>query len=160
MGAAAGRGLLRTLLVQLVEPVPIAREHVAALQLERRSQHVVVGSEALGGDQEPTRPSRYDCVVSEHAMPDVDGVELSEALRRRGCTVPVVILSAHVDDTLRAQALCAAALLVLSKYGFEQWACGLLNALERLRRPSHGFIRKVPAQGPPSARSAPLPRAG
>ncbi len=104
--------------------------------------------------------SRYDCIVSEQAMPHLGGVELIEALRRRGCAVPVVILCARVDDTLRAQALSAGALLVLSKHGFEQWACALLNALARLRRPSSGFIRKLQAPGPWSAHWTPLSRAG
>lgn len=88
----------------------------------------------------------YDCVVSEHAMPHLDGVELIEELRRRGCRTPVVILGARADHTLRSRALAAGALLVLSKYGFEQWACSLLNALQRLRRPARDFIRKAPAR--------------
>ncbi len=92
----------------------------------------------------------YDCIVSEHTPPQVDALELIRSLRRRGSSVPVVILSARWDHRLHTRALSTGALLVLSKYGFEQWACALLNALERLRQPAIGFV--VRRAEPESAR--------
>lgn len=94
--------------------------------------------------------SDYDCIVSEHALPYLSGTEMIAALRARGCNVPVVILSSRVDTRLRNRALAAGAKLFLSKYGFEQWACALLNELERMRRPASGFMRKVSTGSQPS----------
>lgn len=101
------------------------------------TDHVVDPRAALGIAAE------YDCIVSEQTLPHLSGIEMIDELRRHGCGVPVVILSSQADATLEEEALSAGALLVLSKYGFEQWACTLLNALERLRRPASGFMRKV-----------------
>jgi len=50
------------------------------------------------------------CVVAEMRLPDMTGVELIGALRRRGVTAPVILLSAESDvatavSTMRAGAL-------------------------------------------------------
>lgn len=90
----------------------------------------------------------YDCIVSEQTMPRMSGLELLGELRRSGSTVPLVILSSRADDSLRARALSAGALLVLSKAGFEQWACTLLNALQRLERARNGLFPRKTRPGP------------
>lgn len=89
----------------------------------------------------------YDCIVSEQSMPHLSGIELIRELRRRGSAVPVVLLGEEMD-VIEQEARSAGALLVLSKYGFEQWACALLNALARLRRPATGTMRKATSAVP------------
>lgn len=55
------------------------------------------------------------CVLSDLKMPGMDGLELFEALRGRGCTLPVVLLTAHGDVTTARRALKAGVFDFLEK---------------------------------------------
>jgi two-component system, LuxR family, response regulator FixJ len=48
-----------------------------------------------------------DCFLIDYRMPDLNGVELTEALRKRGMTAPVVLISGHYDGRLEARAAAA-----------------------------------------------------
>jgi CheY-like chemotaxis protein len=60
--------------------------------------HVVTaaasGSEALGilGS-----PASFDVVLSDHAMPNMSGVELARRIRQRWPGMPIVLASGYVD---------------------------------------------------------------
>jgi two-component system, LuxR family, response regulator FixJ len=45
-----------------------------------------------------------DCFVVDYKMPDLNGVELAERLRKQGATAPVVLITGHYDDRLPARA--------------------------------------------------------
>jgi FixJ family two-component response regulator len=45
-----------------------------------------------------------DCFVIDYKMPDINGVDLTEDLRKRGATAPVVLITGHYDDKLEARA--------------------------------------------------------
>jgi two-component system response regulator FixJ len=45
------------------------------------------------------------CLVIDYRMPEIDGLELVERLRKRGVTLPVFIISGRVTRALRARAL-------------------------------------------------------
>jgi FixJ family two-component response regulator len=49
------------------------------------------------------------CVLADVRMPGCDGLELPERLRRLGCQLPVIFLSAQDTDTTRAAARRAGA---------------------------------------------------
>ncbi|MGC2780568.1 MAG: response regulator [Bradyrhizobium sp.] len=45
-----------------------------------------------------------DCFVIDYKMPELNGVELAERLRKQGATAPVVLITGHYDDRLAARA--------------------------------------------------------
>jgi len=55
------------------------------------------------------------CVVTEMRLPDMTGVELISALRRRGVTAPVILLSAESDVATAVSAMRAGALDFIEK---------------------------------------------
>jgi signal transduction histidine kinase/ActR/RegA family two-component response regulator len=54
----------------------------------------VNGVEAL----EMLEAAAYDLVLMDCNMPELDGIEATRRLRQRGCMVPVIALTAHVDQ--------------------------------------------------------------
>ncbi len=54
------------------------------------------------------------CVLDFH-LPAMNGIELAEALRNRGLDIPVVLLSGHLTDAVRAEAKRAGIRTFLSK---------------------------------------------
>jgi two-component system, LuxR family, response regulator FixJ len=69
------------------------------------------GTELLNAlDQAPV-----DCFVIDYRMPDINGVDLTCELRRRGVTAPVILISGHDDDGLAVRAAAAGVRDVLLK---------------------------------------------
>lgn len=60
-------------------------------------------------------PDRPGCILLDVRMPGPSGLELQEALRRQGVTLPVVFLTGHADVTSSVQALKAGAVDFLTK---------------------------------------------
>jgi CheY-like chemotaxis protein len=56
-----------------------------------------------------------DCVLSDLLMPELDGIGLLKALRDQGLTVPVIVLSADIQETKRAQCVSLGTAGFLSK---------------------------------------------
>ncbi|WP_407159569.1 response regulator [Bradyrhizobium sp. STM 3557] len=48
-----------------------------------------------------------DCFLIDYRMPGINGVELTEELRKRGVTAPVIMISGHYDGRLEARAAAA-----------------------------------------------------
>lgn len=63
-------------------------------------------------DFAPTQPS---CVIVDHHMPDMTGLELLIQLRKQGVTVPVIVITGQGDPLLKQKALQAGALTMLHK---------------------------------------------
>ncbi len=59
--------------------------------------------------------ARPGCLVLDIRMPDMNGLELQDALRARGITLPVIIISGHADIPLAVRALKSGAVDVLEK---------------------------------------------
>ncbi|HTL90336.1 MAG TPA: response regulator [Leptolyngbya sp.] len=46
-----------------------------------------------------------DCILTDLLMPDIDGFQLLQALSDRGCTTPIAIISADIQDTSYQRAI-------------------------------------------------------
>lgn len=55
------------------------------------------------------------CLISDIQMPDMSGIQLHDALRARGHTMPIIFITAFPNDEIRAQALLRGAVCFLSK---------------------------------------------
>jgi FixJ family two-component response regulator len=59
--------------------------------------------------------SLSDCVITDVAMQGMSGLELAALLKSRGCTVPVILISALTDKDLELKALFNGARCLLRK---------------------------------------------
>lgn len=67
------------------------------------------------------------CVLLDIRMPDMDGLEVQEALRERGVALPVIIMTGHGDVPLSVRAMKAGAIDFIEK-PFEKQV--LISAVE------------------------------
>lgn len=81
------------------------------------------GSEILKN----ARDLQEGCVLLDIRMPDMDGLEVQEALRERGVSLPVIIMTGHGDVPLSVRAMKAGAIDFIEK-PFEKQT--LVNAVE------------------------------
>lgn len=56
-------------------------------------------------DYVEANPRLAGCVVTDFRMPDLNGIEIYEALRNRGCLLPVIMVTAHGDVPMCSAAL-------------------------------------------------------
>jgi CheY-like chemotaxis protein len=56
-----------------------------------------------------------DCILSDLLMPEIDGIGLLTALREKGMSVPVIVLSADIQETKREQCVALGTAGFLSK---------------------------------------------
>ncbi|MBS0296800.1 MAG: response regulator transcription factor [Proteobacteria bacterium] len=75
------------------------------------------------------------CVVADVRMPGMSGLELQEALARRGADVPIIVITGHGDVPMAVQALKGGALDFLQKpFGEEQFLQSVAAAMDRAER--------------------------
>ena len=67
------------------------------------------------------------CILLDIRMPGMDGLEVQEALKNKGVTLPIIIMTGHGDVTLAVKAMKAGAIDFIEK-PFEKAA--LLGAIE------------------------------
>ena len=68
------------------------------------------------------------CLVLDIAMPGMNGLDLQRELARRGLAIPIIFITGHKDEELRAQALAQGAA------GFLHKPFGDMALLEALRK--------------------------
>jgi FixJ family two-component response regulator len=56
-----------------------------------------------------------ECLILDIQMPEMDGFELHDALRARGHTIPMILITAFPEDNIRTRALARGAICFLSK---------------------------------------------
>lgn len=62
-----------------------------------------------------TTPDAVDLVLTDQAMPKMDGLTLAQTIRERGCDIPVVIMSGYSSDLTTANVEAAGVQAVLRK---------------------------------------------
>ncbi len=111
MTADAGEHKIGVLLVDDHRTFVQALAMVLSLQPDMRARTATSGIEAERAAEEELP----DVVLMDVAMPGRDGIEVAATLLERYPGLPIVILSAHDDDLLRARALRAGVHGFLSK---------------------------------------------
>ena len=56
-----------------------------------------------------------DCLILDVAMPEMNGLDLQRELKRLGREIPIVFITAHVDEKVRQRALTLGAVDCLYK---------------------------------------------
>ena len=145
--------MTRTLRIVLVEDQTILRQSLRVL-VEAEPDLEVVGEAGDGGEgvrqAELLRP---DVVVMDVSMPQMDGVQATEAIRRAFPDVKVVILSVHETRSYVQRALQAGA----SGYVVKRSAAEVL--IQALRAVATKGVYLDPIVAPTLTGSRPLPDA-
>ena len=75
------------------------------------------------------------CILLDIRMPGMDGLEVQDALKAKGVTLPVIIMTGHGDVTLAVQAMKAGAIDFIEKPFEKAVLLGSIDqAIERLKR--------------------------
>ncbi len=90
----------------------LARTLVDILMVKgHQAKAVYSGPEALNR----VKRERFDCVISDIRMPEMNGVELHRAIREQHPQTPVVLMTAYSSDRLVQEGLEQGALAILAK---------------------------------------------
>lgn len=99
--------------VWIVDDAASVRKSIGAVLETANIQVRDYGSAAeFLADFNPDSPS---CLIVDHHMPDMTGLELLLHLRKQGVTVPVIVITGQGDPVLKQKALQAGALTMLHK---------------------------------------------
>jgi len=83
-----------------------------------------------------------ECLVSDIRMPAMSGLQLQEELLRRGCTVPLVFVTAHGDVPLAVEAMRKGASNFLEKpFGDEALIDAIRTAIARTRSRANAGVQ-------------------
>ncbi len=62
-----------------------------------------------------TKSNAPDCILVDLIMPGVDGLKVLNALHEEGSNVPVIVLTADIQESVRAQCLALGATAFINK---------------------------------------------
>src|SRR5712692_5331542 len=86
---------------------------------------------ARSGKEALSQLDGVDAVVSDYAMPELDGVQLLQAARERDASLPVILLTAHGSERLAVRAMKLGAYEYVAKpFDIEEMAQVIDRALE------------------------------
>jgi CheY-like chemotaxis protein len=99
--------------ILIVEDARLTRRMIG--QILRQEGHEVL--EASGGLQglELAIIGSFDCIFLDLLMPDIDGREFLQILRDEGLKIPVVVITADIQETTREECLNLGAIAVMKK---------------------------------------------
>lgn len=69
-----------------------------------------------------------DILISDIRLPGIEGITLTRRLREVDTALPVILITGHADQALRAEALAAGAVAVLEK------PCELRSLIDEIER--------------------------
>ncbi len=88
---------------------------VALRQVLEKAGHEVFVADSAPKGLQMAAELMPDCITSDILMPGMDGRALLEALRTQGIEVPVVVVTADIQETTRAECLRRGAYAVVDK---------------------------------------------
>ncbi len=99
--------------VLIVEDSLVSRQHLARHIEKLGHESVLAGDGNVGLDL--LRTERPACMFLDLLMPEMDGFEVLEQLRRDGCEVPVYVVTADIQATTKERVLKLGARALLKK---------------------------------------------
>ncbi|MBN2371467.1 MAG: response regulator [Vicinamibacteria bacterium] len=99
--------------ILVIDDSRIAR--IAIRQALAKAGHIVIEAENAAKGLEITREQSPDCITTDILMPGMDGRELLDALHTRNIPVPVIVVTADIQQTTRDDCLRRGALAVIEK---------------------------------------------
>ncbi|MDQ8046716.1 MAG: response regulator transcription factor [Solirubrobacteraceae bacterium] len=126
----------RPIRVVVADDHPLYRQGIVRA-LESHGGFSVVG-DASNGTEALTviRELHPDVALIDMRMPELDGIEVIEALARYGPDVPVVLLSAFTGNPLVRSGLAAGAAAYVNKTADRETICLKLEAIARSSKPT------------------------
>src|SRR5207248_5138547 len=119
------RGSLARLL--LVDDEPGMLFALKELTKQRRHEAVL----ARSGPEALARLEGVDAVVTDYAMPEMDGVQLLQAIHERDESLPVILLTAHGSERIAVRAMKTGAYEYVTKpFDIEEMGLVIDRALE------------------------------
>jgi CheY-like chemotaxis protein len=76
-------------------------------------------------------PSVHQVVLTDFLMPGLTGLEVAEAIRARGCTTPIVMLSGHAAPDDERRAIQAGLRFVRKPVTFAQFEATMTEVVEQ-----------------------------
>jgi FixJ family two-component response regulator len=99
--------------IAIVDDDEAVREGISALMRSLGfSARVFSSGESFLGSHHLQRPA---CLIADVHMPGMTGLELHDRLVASGSTIPTILITAYVDEKVRAQALNAGVACYLTK---------------------------------------------
>lgn len=119
--------------VVLLDDDPAVRRSLSlALNLAGYEVHAYASANELLEGLDPAQPG---CLLLDLRMPDMGGLEVQQALSARGCSLPIIFISAFGDIPTTVHALKAGAVDFLEKpFSTESLITRIEEALETDRR--------------------------
>lgn len=102
------------------------------LRLVRAIGYVAYGFSSAHAFLQSAQLAETACVISDIQMPEMNGLQLQDALRALGREIPIIFITAFPDERIRAEASARDAVCFLSKpFDGEALARCLTSALKR-----------------------------
>lgn len=100
-------------LILIVEDAQFTRNIIVKF-LKKEGYAILEASNGREGLQ-VIRDRAPDCILLDLLMPDLNGLQVLEALQAEGSTIPVIVLTADIQQTTRQQCMNLGAFLVINK---------------------------------------------
>jgi len=108
------QGMIRGRCFLVVDDV-VPNQLVVRMILEQHGGSVEVAGNGLVALDKIAHGRHYDAILMDLHMPEMDGLEATRKIREEGNSVPIVVLTASVEEQARQDALAVGANAVLHK---------------------------------------------
>ncbi|MFC1592371.1 PleD family two-component system response regulator [Thermodesulfobacteriota bacterium] len=85
------------------------------VQLLQEKGYEVLEAENGNAGLEKAREHNPDCIITDLLMPEMDGYQLLENLKKDNSTIPAIVITADIQETTREKVLAMGAIDVINK---------------------------------------------